>query len=188
MEGGNLLEWLKKEGDNAQSKQLLRFCDGIAKGLYHLHEEGVVHRDLASRNVLLKESDEEGYEAVITDFGMSRIVSQEENNVYISSSRLGAAKWMAPESILNAVYSAKSDVWSYGCVMVEIYDRGRLYADGPDRVTIGMQVRDGKLKPTTPSKMPNELSTIANECFAFNSDQRPTMQTVIQKLRQANQQ
>ena len=55
-----------------------------------------------------------GFDPIITDFGMSRIVIENENQTYISSLKDGPIKWMAPESLKSNIYSYKSDVWSFG--------------------------------------------------------------------------
>jgi hypothetical protein len=90
--------------DNKKSvtmKQKLEWLIGISKGLSHLHSNNIVHRDVAARNILLHQN-----EAKVTDFGMSRVVS--ENQRGTTKSELGPIRWMAPESLKAKEYSTKS--------------------------------------------------------------------------------
>jgi len=87
----------------------------IAAGMSHLHEEGVVHKDLAARNVLLTENDV----CKISDLGLSRVLNNETQQ-HTSRNDVGPVKWMAPESMANSLYSPKSDVWMFGVTCAEI--------------------------------------------------------------------
>jgi len=78
-----------------------------------------VHRDLAARNVLL------GYNKVVKvcDFGLARVVYTGDQYCKLTSGRL-PLKWMALESIRDRVYTAHSDVWSFGVLLWEITTMG----------------------------------------------------------------
>ena len=92
---------------------LLSFAYQIAAGMAYLSGIGVVHRDLACRNILV----DEGKELKITDFGMSR----ETDEIYIQKSKGRVPfKWMAIESIIAREFTSASDVWAYGVVLWEI--------------------------------------------------------------------
>ena len=85
----------------------------------YLASLGIVHRDLACRNILVGE----GKSLKISDFGMSRLVMADD--VYVKSSRGRQPwKWMAVESILNREFTTASDVWAYGVALWEIATLG----------------------------------------------------------------
>jgi hypothetical protein len=79
----------------------LHWLKCICKGISHLHSNNIVHRDLAARNVLLNQG-----EPKITDFGMSRVVDEQQRGT--TKSELGPIRWMAPESLRDKQYSNKS--------------------------------------------------------------------------------
>ena len=85
----------------------------------YLSSLGIIHRDLACRNILVGE----GKSLKISDFGMSRLLTTDD--VYVKSSRGRQPwKWMAIESITEREFTSASDVWAYGIVLWEISTLG----------------------------------------------------------------
>ena len=77
----------------------------------HLEEYRIVHRDLACRNVLVTQDNEGMYIAKVSDFGLSRPLS---NDYYRTESKTMPVKWTAIEAIQYGIFTSKSDVWSFG--------------------------------------------------------------------------
>ncbi|CAO2588607.1 Dual specificity testis-specific protein kinase 2 [Lemmus lemmus] len=113
----------------------------IAVGLSYLHFKGVFHRDLTSKNCLIKR-DENGYSAVVADFGLAEKIP----DASLGSEKLavvGSPFWMAPEVLRDEPYNEKADVFSYGIILCEII--ARIQAD-PDYLP--RTEMDPKLRPS----------------------------------------
>ncbi|XP_068604517.1 dual specificity testis-specific protein kinase 2 [Brachionichthys hirsutus] len=118
--GGNLEQLLDGNKPLSWPTRVKLACD-IASGLAYLHSKGIFHRDLTSKNCLIK-CDDNGYSAVVGDFGLAEkiptnLAEQEKLSV------VGSPFWMAPEVLRGELYNEKTDVFSYGIILCEIIAR-----------------------------------------------------------------
>jgi mitogen-activated protein kinase kinase kinase len=93
------------------------FVRQILKGLSYLHSKDIVHRDIKGANVLV---DNKGG-VKITDFGISKKVEEDIRQSSHRPSLQGSIYWMAPEVVKQTHYTRKADIWSLGCMMVEMF-------------------------------------------------------------------
>merc|ERR1712176_797852 len=89
----------------------VKVAEGATKGVAHLHEHNIIHRDLKSANILL----DKHFEPRITDFGLSRMKDQST-----LTAGTGTFQWMAPEVIQGKKYDEKSDIYSLAIIFWEI--------------------------------------------------------------------
>ncbi|KAK7391169.1 hypothetical protein VNO78_19580 [Psophocarpus tetragonolobus] len=92
---------------------------GAAKGLTYLHEECrncIVHCDVKPENILL----DENYNAKVSDFGLAKLLSAVDHRHRTLTSVRGTRGYLAPEWLANLPVTSKSDVYSYGMVLLEI--------------------------------------------------------------------
>ncbi|KAK7154861.1 hypothetical protein R3I93_009721 [Phoxinus phoxinus] len=116
---GSLLEHIRQRRDGLNPQRLLNWCVQIAKGMYYLEEQRMVHRNLAARNILLK-SD---FIVQIADYGIADLLYPDDKKYFFNEIKT-PIKWMALESILFRRYTHQSDVWSYGVTVWEMMSYG----------------------------------------------------------------
>lgn len=120
---GGTLEQLLSSPEPLSWPVRLRLALDIARGLRYLHAKGVFHRDLTSKNCLIRREDR-GFTAVVGDFGLA-----EKIPVYREGARkeplavVGSPYWMAPEVLRGELYDEKADVFAFGIVLCELIAR-----------------------------------------------------------------
>ena len=102
------------------TEALTEYIEGIAEGMHYLASKKFCHRDLAARNVLVS-ADEN---PKIADFGLSRDLEQQDFYQQANANAKLPLRWCAPEVLDGLKFSEASDVWSYGVVIDEVYNRG----------------------------------------------------------------
>ncbi|CAO3614548.1 unnamed protein product [Cunninghamella echinulata] len=115
--GGNIASRLSLQG--AFDEPLIQyFTRQVCQGLSYLHSRHILHRDIKAANILV---EADGV-CKISDFGLSK--KNDYDEVYDQNSRMslrGSVYWMAPEMVKNEPYSAKVDIWSLGCTVIEMF-------------------------------------------------------------------
>lgn len=131
-EHGSALGYLKKmfaAGKAVTVEAKMAMASEIAKGMAHLAKLQFIHRDLAARNVLLTSGlSKSGIVCKVADFGLSRGANNEDSessaDYYKSSSGVFPVRWTAPEAMETLKFSPASDVWSFGIVVIELFQDG----------------------------------------------------------------
>ncbi|KAI9653098.1 MAG: hypothetical protein M1831_006182 [Alyxoria varia] len=132
-------------------------------GLAYLHTSGILHRDLKADNILLETDGT----CKISDFG----ISKKSDNIYgndAQNTMQGSVFWMAPEVVRahGMGYSAKVDIWSLGCVVLEMFAGRRPWSK---EEAVGAIYKLGSLNQAPP--IPNDVSTnISPEALSFMYD------------------
>ncbi|KAH3766375.1 Src tyrosine kinase 2 [Pelomyxa schiedti] len=179
MSAGSLDKYLEKNNVKIPTSQLLKFAQQTALGMIYLESCNVIHRDLAARNVLLKPSSD-GLVACVGDFGLSRILS-DASEQYNSSSNVMPIRWAAPESLMSRIFSSKSDVWSFGVVMWEIFSLGAVPYSELANTGVLSHIKKGNRLPI-PINCPESLFKVMLNCWKENPEERPTFEEINNQL------
>uniref|UniRef100_UPI0037E9B33C tyrosine-protein kinase Tec n=2 Tax=Semicossyphus pulcher TaxID=241346 RepID=UPI0037E9B33C len=164
---GCLLNFLREQRGSFGLGSLLSICLDVSEGMKHLEANGFIHRDLAARNCLVNDSRV----VKVSDFGMARYVLDDQ---YTSSS--GAkfpVKWSPPEVFNFCKYSSKSDIWSYGVLMWEVFTEGRMpFEQSQNHEVVTLVTKGHRLyrpKMATPA-----IYDIMERCWQDRPDERPS--------------
>ncbi|XP_040887171.1 dual specificity testis-specific protein kinase 2 [Toxotes jaculatrix] len=177
--GGNLEQLLGSDVYLSWSVRLSLALD-IARGLQYLHSKGIFHRDLTSKNCLVR-WEGSVCSAVVGDFGLAEKIpdySEEEDQEPLAV--VGSPYWMAPEVLRGEVYNEKVDVFAYGIILCEII--ARIQAD-PD---ILPRTEDFGLDVEAFQQMvgdcPPDFLELAIACCNMNAKLRPSFSQIVAEL------
>ncbi|KAL1202664.1 putative receptor-like protein kinase [Cardamine amara subsp. amara] len=196
MNNGNLEQWL--HGDMSHQGHLtwearIKVLVGTAKALAYLHEAiepKVVHRDIKSSNILM----DDNFDAKLSDFGLAKLLGADKS--YVSTRVMGTFGYVAPEYANSGLLNEKSDVYSYGVVLLEAitgrypvdYARPKEEEHMVEWLKLMVQQKqfeevvdkELEIKPST-SELKRALLT-ALRCVDPDADKRPKMSQVARML------
>src|SRR6056297_2436390 len=103
------------DNDNLTTDEKWGLATEIADGIRAAHNNGILHRDIKSRNIMINESGT----AKIMDFGLARMDGAER--ITNPGTTIGTTAYMAPEQLAGEEYDVRSDIWAYGVVLYELF-------------------------------------------------------------------
>ncbi|CAG06102.1 unnamed protein product [Tetraodon nigroviridis] len=134
--GGNLEQLLDSDLYLSWSVRMRLSLD-IARGLHYLHSKGIFHRDLTSKNCLVR-CENGSFTAVVGDFGLAeKIPDYSDGAGKQPLAIVGSPYWMAPEVLRGELYNEKVDVFAYGIILCEIIARIEADPDILPRTEVG---------------------------------------------------
>ncbi|KAI5598638.1 hypothetical protein POPTR_002G158950v4 [Populus trichocarpa] len=177
---GSLYDILKRKGRLDQETAVSYALD-IARGMNYLHQHkprAIIHRDLTPRNVL---QDESGH-LKVTDFGLSKIAQEKDDQGYMMTGGTGSYRYMAPEVYRRESYGKSVDVFSFALIVHEIFQGGPSNRTAlPEHIADKRAFEDAR--PSLSSFVyPDPIKMLLRECWHKNPESRPTFEEIISKL------
>ncbi|CAJ0603397.1 unnamed protein product [Cylicocyclus nassatus] len=175
VKGGALNVYLRVNADKVKTQERMSMCRDAAHGVEYLHKQSCIHMDLAARNCLYSEDKV----VKISDFGLSHVGS----TYTIRSARKLPIKWLAPETITTFTFSLKTDVFTFGVMIYEIFTSGCEPWESSSNAEVKRGLVEGKFLKM-PDICPESFRTfIHGRIFVKDPNNRATMSEVCAFIR-----
>ncbi|NWR33506.1 CSK kinase, partial [Tachuris rubrigastra] len=172
MAKGSLVDYLRSRGRSVLGADcLLKFSLDVCEAMEYLEANNFVHRDLAARNVLVSEDNI----AKVSDFGLTKEASSTQDTGKLP------VKWTAPEALREKKFSTKSDVWSFGILLWEIYSFGRVPYPRIPLKDVVPRVEKG-YKMDAPDGCPAVVYEVMKKCWTLDPGHRPSFHQLREQL------
>ena len=177
-EHGDLHKLLRKRRDlldESKHKYLTenivwKFFIQISIGLYHMHSQNILHRDLKTLNIFLTKENK----VKIGDLGVAKIMENSEN---FATSKVGTPYYLSPEVCEDRPYNNKSDIWSLGCILYELCTLKHPF-EAKTQAALLLKIIRGKYV-SIPRCYSRHLAEIIHSCLMKDFKKRPSIQNIL---------
>ncbi|CAK9319446.1 unnamed protein product [Citrullus colocynthis] len=177
------LDDLIKQRKNLPENEVKEYLKMILRGLSCIHHEGFVHVDLKPTNILVFPKSDGKIQLKIADFGLSKRCGQmddeEEDDCGVAAFR-GTPTYMSPESIIFSEVNSALDIWSLGCILVEMVSGKPVWDDCKSRDQLMTRLLDDMDIPTIPDELFEQGKDFISKCFVRDYKQRWTADMLLQ--------
>lgn len=178
MIGGSMASVLQQFGAFEESLTA-RYTKDLLEGLAYLHtqEPPVLHRDIKSANVLMGHSaNSTELCAKLADFGCSKRTDET-----LSTTLKGSIPWMAPEVVKNVGYGRMADVWSFGCVVLEMGTaRSNPWGKFDNHMAAMYKIGMSNETPPVPETFSDIYRSFVHRCLQRDPDERDSAVSLLQ--------
>ncbi|XP_039693056.1 serine/threonine-protein kinase Nek11 isoform X4 [Pteropus medius] len=154
----------KEAGRTFPEGQIIEWFVQLLLGVDYMHERRILHRDLKSKNIFLKNNV-----LKIGDFGVSRLLM---GSCDLATTLTGTPHYMSPEALKHQGYDTKSDIWSLACILYEMCCMNHAFT-GSNFLAIVLKIVEGDT-PSLPKRYPKELNAIMERMLNKNPSLRPS--------------
>lgn len=183
-----LEQWLQSpprqtgQVNDAETANILR---QIVSGLAHIHKMGVIHRDLKPANIFFSEG-----QVKIGDFGLAKPFGQQNNQQdvdipttkavsaqVVHTSGVGTVTYASPEQMTQQFYNEKSDIYSLGIIIFELYHP--YFSTKSERARVFQQLRKGNIPQHMKQRFPTQMELVS-KCLSIDPTERPSAEAILQ--------
>eukprot|EP01025_Chloroclados_australasicus_P033324 TRINITY_DN3394_c0_g3_i2.p1 TRINITY_DN3394_c0_g3~~TRINITY_DN3394_c0_g3_i2.p1 ORF type:complete len:1167 (-),score=114.54 TRINITY_DN3394_c0_g3_i2:813-4313(-) len=175
MDNGTLSQVLKPGEFGSLAEPLVAmYIIQVLEGLMYLHQQGVVHRDIKGANILMSKAGD----VKLADFGVATTRDEIEAAGTLSDQVVGTPYWMAPEVIEMTSVTSACDIWSVGCLIIELLTGSPPYYDLQPMSALYRIVQDDN--PPLPRAITLDLRDFLLKCFQKDPQNRPSAAILLQ--------
>ncbi|XP_058409229.1 serine/threonine-protein kinase Nek11 [Diceros bicornis minor] len=154
----------KEAGKTFPESQIIEWFIQLLLGVDYMHERRILHRDLKSKNIFLKNNL-----LKIGDFGVSRLLM---GSCDLATTLTGTPHYMSPEALKHQGYDTKSDIWSLACILYEMCCMNHAFT-GSNFLSIVLKIVEGDT-PSLPERYSRELNSVMECMLNKNPSLRPS--------------
>ncbi|XP_073756305.1 serine/threonine-protein kinase Nek11 isoform X4 [Callorhinus ursinus] len=159
----------KEAGKSFLEGQIIEWFIQLLLGVDYMHERRILHRDLKSKNIFLKNNL-----LKIGDFGVSRLLM---GSCDLATTLTGTPHYMSPEALKHQGYNTKSDIWSLACILYEMCCMNHAFT-GSNFLSIVLKIVEGDT-PSLPKRYPRELNAIMERMLNKSPSLRPSAMEIL---------
>lgn len=177
-----MMEKFEEEGQNLTFSVMMTIAHQICEGMEAVAAEGLIHRNLALRNVLcfhLDPADPALTDVKVADFGLTKA-----GQTFYGGEAGAPVRWMPPEAIQERRWSEQSDVWSFGVVLWELFSSGSVPFANLTEQEVADKITCGERLPC-PKDCPSHMYKVMQVCWQKRAEDRPNFRSLRIQLRDA---
>ncbi|XP_059801195.1 serine/threonine-protein kinase Nek11 isoform X2 [Hypanus sabinus] len=163
------IEEYKQAGKTFPESQIIEWFIQLLLGAQYMHERRILHRDLKSNNIFLKNNI-----VKIGDFGVSRLLM---GSCDLATTFTGTPYYMSPEILSHQGYDSKSDIWSLGCILYELCCLQHAFT-GHNFMSIVLKIVEGET-PSLPDHFSRNLNAILTSMLQKSPSHRPAAAEIL---------
>jgi serine/threonine protein kinase len=137
----------------------------ILEAFAYIHKQSIIHRDIKASNILVSAVGQ----IKVTDFGCATIISPTQEKYFN-----GSVLWSAPEVLQSGQYTISSDVWSLGCLIIELLTGQTPWTERnfDNEMSAIYEIGSNRILPEIPQGVSRPLHDIINRCLQFDPEKR----------------
>ncbi|XP_016839619.1 inactive tyrosine-protein kinase 7 isoform X2 [Nasonia vitripennis] len=158
--------------------QILSLANQAARGLKHISDHRLVHKDVAARNCLISS-------ALHVKISLSCMTKEPHQQEYTKhKNQIIPLRWLPKEAVFEDEYSTKSDVYSYSCLVWEMFHQGELPFKKLNDESVLNQLKSQTLSWSAHKAAPPALQELQTQCWSYDPRERPTFDEIVDKLQE----